>query len=301
MGKIGGKLGSGDVDGSSSGGNRIVPGSGAVEVPILGMGNYQEWSLLMQVALEALELWEAVEKVSKDRALDRRALAAILRGVPREMKGNLAMKASAKEAWESIKSQCGGDDRVKACSVQHLMKEFENLRFGDGVSVAQFAVRINRLTAQLADLGEKLEPPRVVKKVLRVVPKRLRQVSVAIQMLGDLETMSLDGLVGQLHVAEEALADDDEPVAPAVVGGQLMLTEAQWETRRRQRRGRRSGGDDRDEDDDGASTTSSACGRGRYRGKCFDCGERGHMARDCPRKKKERALLAGVEEEATLL
>jgi hypothetical protein len=46
----------------------------------------------MQVSLEALELWDAVEGESEDRAKDRRALAAILRGVPPEMKAGLAMK-----------------------------------------------------------------------------------------------------------------------------------------------------------------------------------------------------------------
>jgi len=61
------------------------------------------------------------------------------------------------------------------------------------------------------------------------------------------------------------------------------------------------GSDRDDDDDDGSSSTSSGRGRSRYRGKCFDCGVHGHKARDCPKKKKERALLADVEEEAALL
>jgi hypothetical protein len=35
-------------------------------------------------------------------------------------------------------------------------------------------------------------------------------------------------------------------------------------------------------------------------GKCFNCGNRDHFARDC-RKKDEDALLARADEEATLL
>ena len=42
-------------------------------------------------------------------------------------------------------------------------------------------------------------------------------------------------------------------------------------------------------------------GKRRYRGRCFECGERGHMARDCRAKKKEKALLVNVEDEPTLL
>jgi hypothetical protein len=44
-----------------------------------------------------------VEAVTNDRAKDRRALAAILRAVPSEMKAGLAVKTSAKEAWDSVK------------------------------------------------------------------------------------------------------------------------------------------------------------------------------------------------------
>ncbi|CAO2174357.1 unnamed protein product [Urochloa humidicola] len=279
---------------------RVVPGSGAVEVPMLGKGNYQEWALLMQVALEALELWEAVEKASADRALDRRALSAILRGVPREMKGCLAIKVTAKEAWDSVKSMREGDDHVKACNVQRLMKEFETLQFGEGETVVDFAVRVNRLTARLGDLGEQLAAPRVVKKVLRVVPKRLKQVALAIEMLADLNAMSLDELVGRLQIAEEA-GDEDEPETKTGSGEQLLLTKAQWEARSRQRGGggRRGGG--HKDDDDGGSSTSSGRGGSRYRGRCFECGERGHQARNCPRKKKEAALLCDAYVEATLL
>ncbi|CAN6333479.1 unnamed protein product [Urochloa humidicola] len=298
-------------DGSSKGAavERVVPSAGVVELPLLTKGNYQEWSLVMQVSLEALELWEVVEEESKDRAKDRRALAAILRGVPPEMKAGLAVKKTAKEAWDSVKKMRGGDDRVKAANVQQLMKEFENLNFRDGEAVGDFAVRVNRLTARLGNLGEVVPDSRVVRKVLRAVPRRLKQVAVSIEIHGDLNNMSLDELVGQLQVAEQADAED-EAVAKAGGGDQLLLTRAQWEARSRQRGGgrRRSGGEhggghggDHDDDDDTNSSTSSGRGGSRYRGRCFDCGARGHMARECPKKRKEKALLADVDEEPTLL
>jgi hypothetical protein len=127
-------------------------------------------------------------------------------------------------------------------------------------------------------------------------------VAVSIEIHGDHNTMTLDELVGQLQLAEEADAED-EPVAKAGSGEQLLFTKAQWEARSRQSGGggRRGGGHGGDDDDDGSSSTSSGGGRSRYRGRCFDCGARGHMARECPKKKRERALLADVDEEATLL
>lgn len=91
----------GDVgDGSSAdaGGERVVASTVAVELPLLTNGNYHELSLVMQVSLEALELWDAVEVVCKDSAKDRRALATIIRAVPPGMKSTLAVKKSAREA-----------------------------------------------------------------------------------------------------------------------------------------------------------------------------------------------------------
>jgi hypothetical protein len=102
---------------------------------------------------------------------------------------------------------CGGDERVKAANVQRLMKEFELLSFGDGETVDEFAVRVDRLTARLGDLGEVLDDSRVVRKVLRAVPRKLKQVAVSIEIHGDLNAMTLDELVGQLQVAEEADAE----------------------------------------------------------------------------------------------
>jgi hypothetical protein len=205
-----------EASSSSSVAMERVPGSGVVELLMLTKGGYQEWALVMQVSLEALELWDAVEEESVERAKDRRALATILRGVPPEMRAGLAVKKTAKEVWASVKKMRGGDGCVKEANVQRLMKEFELPSFGDGETVAEFAVRVERLTARLGDLGVELDDSRVVRKVLLAVPRRLKQVAVSIEIHGDLNKMTLDELVGQLQVAEDA-DTKDELVAGAAI------------------------------------------------------------------------------------
>jgi hypothetical protein len=125
---------------------RVVPGSSVVELSLLTKGNYHERSMVMQVSLEALELWDVVEEASKDHARDWRVLAAILRGVPPEMKVALVVKKTTKEAWDSVKKMHDGDDHVKAANVRQLMKEFENLSFHDSEAMDDFAMRVECLT-----------------------------------------------------------------------------------------------------------------------------------------------------------
>jgi hypothetical protein len=212
-----------------------------------------------------------------------------------------------------VRSMRIDDDRVKAASVQRLWKEYENVGFRDGESIGDFALQINGLVASLREMGEMLEDHRVVKKILHVIPKRLKKVAMAIEMLTDLNTTTIEELVDRLCVAEDA---DNDSTKQAIAEGveQLLLTEEQWEARRRQRgkehardgnghRGNGSGNDHDNRDDDTSSTLSGMSRRGkrRNRGCCFECGERGHMARDCRAKKKEKALLVNVEDEPTLL
>ena len=85
----------------------VKEASGSVQYPMLTRTNYQEWSLLMRVNLQAQGLWQAVEpeegEVVEYRE-DRLALAAILRAVPPEMLGSLARKCTARSTWEAVKT-----------------------------------------------------------------------------------------------------------------------------------------------------------------------------------------------------
>ncbi|KAL6600448.1 hypothetical protein ACP70R_045248 [Stipagrostis hirtigluma subsp. patula] len=272
---------------------RVVTFGGTVELPMLTATNYHVWSLVMKVSLEALGLWHAVELDKVDRREDRQALAAILRGVPSEMKAGLTVKETAKEAWAAVKSMRMGDNHVRDANPQTLLKQFENMAWRDGESLDAFSMRLMALVRELRELGEAMEDERAVEKMLRVVPAKFNQVAVSIEMLMDLSKVSMEELVGRLSVAEDRINGKKETDGES----RLLLTEDQWEARRRSgkerarggearhdgdaRRGGSNGNKDNDDDDDGGSSTCSGRSERRNRGRCFNCGVRGHIAKYC--------------------
>ena len=248
--------------------------SSTVVYPPLTATNYFEWSLIMKVNMEAQRVWDAIEgggSFSQDRA----ALAAILRAVPEEMHSTLAVKATAKEAWDAIKIMRVGDARVREAKAQTLLKEFDAVRMRSGETLDELAMRMNGIANKLRTLGENLDEVKVVKKLLRIVPSKYTQVAIAIEQLLDLKTMSMEELVGRLKTAEDR-SDLDEGASNYDQGGgsRLLLTEEEWLARYRSGAGKKKRNFD------------------IRKVRCYTCQEYGHYSRDCTEPKKERALLA---------
>ncbi|CAN6180864.1 unnamed protein product [Urochloa humidicola] len=301
--------GKGGEDAESSGKGEIVrvvrEFGGAANWPMLTKTNYTQWSLLMKLKMKARHLWEAIKPGGVVPHEDCMALEAIASAVPTEMVASLVTKATALEVWNAVKERRVGSDQVQRTEAQRLLREFENMRFTSGEGVDDYTLRLQNIVAET--VGETIPPRRVVEKLLRTVPKSLRQVAVAIQVSADLATLTLEDASGRLHAAQEAEAEDDGALPPGA-DGKLLLTMEQWDTRRRERRdkerargaggreekGGRSGGrvDSSDDDDDGGSSVrSGASRRRRSSGK----------GRECPKPRKEEALYGNADEEPALL
>ena len=183
----------------------VKEASASVQYPTLTRTNYNEWSLLMRVNLQAQGLWHAVEPEEEDVIEyrdDRLAFAAILRVVPPEMLASLATKRTAQSAWEAIKSRRIGVQRVRDANVEQLRKEFDHIRFKDGESVDDFSMRLTGLANNIAVLGGKITEPEIVKKMLHVAPEPLEQVAISIETLLDLDNLSVEEVTGHLRNVE---------------------------------------------------------------------------------------------------
>ncbi|XP_074362800.1 uncharacterized protein LOC141703096, partial [Apium graveolens] len=273
-------------------GNKGKSGLG-LSYPMLARSNYTAWALKMKVYLKAQGVWNAIEaqdpkekdpKVAVDDKTDKVALAMIYQAIPEEILLAIAEKETAKDAWEAIKTLCQGAEKVKKARIQTLKSEFEALSMGDDETIDDFHMKINRIVTNIRALGEELSEAYTVKKFLRAVPAKFLHITSTLEQFGDLETMTMEEVVGSLKAYEERVKGKTETKE-----SNLLLTEAEWAKREKNegkllltreewlRRNK-----------EGSSGVRSRGGRDKSSVKCYNCGIYGHIAVDCRKPKKNK-------------
>jgi hypothetical protein len=271
--------------------------SGSSNVPTLTSSNYAEWSLLMEVSLQARGLWAAVEgqeDLNDEYGYrnDKGALELIYRSVPVALLPVLRKHKSAQATWDAIRTMRAGSEKLRDAKAQSLRSDYDQLRHKPGESVDDLAMRLTGLTAKLAELGDPESDKKVMQKWLRIVPKRYSQLAHSIDNLVDLNMTSIEEIVGRFKAAEERYEQEAEEEG----GTKLYLTEEEWHARAgRHESGSSSGGKKprgKGQADRGKGATRSGnTGKGAPRrdGNCRYCGIKGHWARECRKKERDEA------------
>jgi hypothetical protein len=156
----------------------------------------------MRVQVQVHGLWDAVNEDGADEHEDRAALSALLRAVSPDLVRTLATKDNAKAAWDTLKTLRIGAERVREAKAQTRRRDYDRLAFKDGENVKDFALRLSTTLSDLEMLEDPEDERKAVRKFLRVLPRKYRQMASSIESLLDLNSMLIEELCGRLLVVD---------------------------------------------------------------------------------------------------
>lgn len=80
---------------------------------------------------------------------------------------------SAKQAWDTLKSEFQGTEKMKAVKLQSLQLEFDNLKMKKDECIKDYSARVIEIVNQLKAMGEDITDQRVVQKMLLTLSKKI--------------------------------------------------------------------------------------------------------------------------------
>lgn len=213
-------------------------------IPIFNGQAYEFWNIKMRRFFISLDLWDMVEngyaepteeegrltpaqrnELKDNRKKDAKAFVALQQAVNDSIFPRIAGASSTKEAWNILKKEYQGTEKVTAVKLQTFRREFENLRMKDGESVDEFSLKVTILICQLRSLGEEISEQKIVEKVLRSLPTKFDNIVAAIEESKDLSTYSLTQLIGSLLAHEERLNRSAEKSVEQALASKLEISE----------------------------------------------------------------------------
>jgi len=121
-----------------------------------------------------------------------KALNALFNGVDKNMFKLIKQCTMAKDAWEILKTAHEGTTKVKRARLQLLTTKFENLRMLEDESIQDYYMNILDIANAFDSLGEKTSDEKLVRKILRSLPKRFDMKVTAIEEAQDISSLMVE-------------------------------------------------------------------------------------------------------------
>ncbi|XP_024990740.1 uncharacterized protein LOC112525029 [Cynara cardunculus var. scolymus] len=188
--------------------------------------NYTTWAIRMQIILEANGLWEMIEPqptTQADAKKDKTAIAYIYQSLTEDQLLLISKYKTAKAVWDALKTRHIGVNSVQQARLQTVKTEFEMLQMKENESIDSFTTKLTGIINKAASLGLTYEDSTLERKLLNVVPDRFLQIVASIEQYSNLDTMSLDEVIGRLKPFEERLKYKKERYVDTQEG--LMFTQ----------------------------------------------------------------------------
>ena len=229
--------------------------------------NYHLWKFKIQMVLEEKDLWDALvedrpttieEALVWDRK-DRKAKAVICLALSDAQLMNVRSATSAVEVWTKLEALYEGKGLANRL---FLRRRFFTISMAGGEAVLEYVNRVKELAGQLEAINAGLEEEDVVMTLLCGLPESYNSLITSLESRNE-DELSLEFVTARL--LHEETKRKEGVVGDAGIGEKALFGG------KRGPKGRFGGSQD----------------GGKQSGTCFNCGKRGHYARDCRSKRKD--------------
>ena len=164
------------------------------------MASCRDW---LDKKKEAPANWDDAKiKVTK---FNSRALNALFSAVTNEEFKKISSTKTVKEAWTIPQKTYEGTKAVKDSKLQRLTTSFEEIKMEDDELFDEFYANLKDIVNSVFNLKETISEPKIVRKVLRSLPKRFHAKITVIEESKDIDKILLTELVGNLQTHELGL------------------------------------------------------------------------------------------------
>ena len=145
---------------------------------------------------EALTDWDDAK--IRTANFNSRALNALFSAITNEEFKKISSTETAKKAWTILQTTYKGTKAIKDSKFQRLTTSFEEIKMEEDESFDEFYTKLKDIVNSVFNFGKTIPEPKIVRKVLRSLPKRFHAKIMAIEKSKDIDKILLTELVGNL-------------------------------------------------------------------------------------------------------
>ena len=228
--------------------------------------NYRTWAFNIWLYLESLDLFKFADGTAESPAEDanddvrrkfnsraKKAWTYICLAVEPEQQIHVRETTTAKEAWDALQGQFA---RKSLLQKVRLRQQYYACKFRVGESMLDHISNLKSLHDQLKEMGVKIDDKELAMTLLASLPEKYKPLITALDAVGEAD-------LSYEKVKNMILNDEDR------ANDVKNQKEDAFTAQRGKFKNKRGSGENRNKG---------------FQGKCYQCQEKGHFAKNCPRK-----------------
>jgi phosphopantetheine adenylyltransferase len=204
---------------------------------------------------------------------------------------------SAKEAWDTLARNYGGDEKLKKVRLQSLRRQYELLQMTETETISQYFVRLTSLTNQMIRNGETISDLMKIENVLRTLTPKFDHIVVAKEESKNLEELKFEELQASLEAHELRMIERSNNNGKQGEDSSDQALQAQYNKKGKFKKGKgkkqnsKNSNEGNGKNQDSSQQENNNGQKKKFNKKeiqCYNCQKWGHFASECKSKKVPR-------------